>query len=126
MSDETYDGPVCYQDGWHHSVVDDEHGGQMPDRKLYLDEETGTYRFATDGDQSWHDRHHQRLTVVAVGGGLGEPRTPEEFEACHRHLDELEERIKAEALDPHERDHFLTTLEEVRVVRGWLNRGGTR
>lgn len=66
-----YDGPVCYQDGWHWSVVSDENGNQQPDKKLHLeDSEDGTlsrYRFATAKDtRSWHDRKHKQFVEVQM------------------------------------------------------------
>lgn len=60
MSD-IYEGVVCYQDGWHMSVDEDD----APDRKLYLDDD-GTYRFAVDGDLSWHERKHKRFATVQM------------------------------------------------------------
>lgn len=47
----SYDGPVCFQDGWHCAV--DENGD--PGERLFLDDD-GTYRLAEDGDKSWNDR----------------------------------------------------------------------
>ncbi len=67
MSD-LYEGSVCYLDGWHWSVVDDGAGGERPDRPLYL-EDDGTYRFAIDGDESWHDRKHETFTTVEPSDG---------------------------------------------------------
>lgn len=53
---ETYEGAVYYRDGWHWST---------DDRKLYL-EDDGTYRYATDTDQSWHDRHHRQYVTLEL------------------------------------------------------------
>lgn len=52
---------VCYRDGWHWTVGDD---GE-PDQKLYLDDD-GTYRPATDQDESWHDRVHQQFVTAEL------------------------------------------------------------
>lgn len=53
-----YTGPVCYADGWHWSVKKDKNGYDVPDQKLFL-EDNGTYRFAQKGDPSWHGRKHE-------------------------------------------------------------------
>ncbi len=58
MSDDVYEGDVCYADGWHWSVDADD----QPDKKLAL--EDGVYRFATDDDVSWHDQHHGQFVEV--------------------------------------------------------------
>lgn len=63
----SYDGPVCYVDGWHHAV--DENGD--PGDKLFL-EDDGTYRPAEDGDESWHDRYHGQFVSI-VPEGAEEP-----------------------------------------------------
>ena len=59
----TYTGDVCYQDGWHMSIVDGN-----PGVRLYLND-YGSYREAADGDLSWHDRHHQRFASFVVSDG---------------------------------------------------------
>lgn len=59
---ETYTGLVFYSDGWHWSVDDD----MNLDRRLYLDEGTGQYRFAVDGDKSWHERFHQQYVELTL------------------------------------------------------------
>lgn len=64
MATKTFDR-VCYLDGWHWSVKDDGNGGEEPDIKLFL-EHDGTYRAATDGDQSWHDRAHGRFATIEM------------------------------------------------------------
>jgi hypothetical protein len=62
MSD-TYTGDVCYQDGWHWTVVKDEAGDDTPGEKLTLGDD-GLYRPAVDGDLSWHDQHHQQFAEI--------------------------------------------------------------
>lgn len=134
---DTYDGPICYVGhdheaadghpllgGWHYTVVEGLDGTEMPGERLWMSEKTGKCRLAKDGDQSWYERHHQQLVVVAPEGQVGEPRTAEEFEATHRHLDELEKRLKN--LDAHEATHTLRTKEEIGVVRGWLKEAQAR
>lgn len=129
--DDIYEGPVCYvgasheaadgrmlEGGWHYSVVEDGNGGEMPGEKLALisdPESEPVYRVATAADVSHHDQHHQALRVVAPGGYMGEPQTPEEIDACHRHLDDLSERIGN--LDPHEKDHLITSATDVLLAR---------
>lgn len=56
-----YTGPVCYLDGWHRAVDAD-------GDKLYL-EDDGSYRFAVDGDESWHDRKHVDFATVKLEDG---------------------------------------------------------
>lgn len=66
MSD-IYTGSVCYVDGWHYTVDTDEHGDH-PGVPLFLNDD-GTYRYATDGDESWHERKHQRYTLLVPEDG---------------------------------------------------------
>lgn len=126
-----YKGPVCFvghdhedadgrllEGGWHYSVVDDGNGGEMPGEKLVITsaaDSEPTYRYATASDESHQAKHHQRLKLVAVGGYMGEPKTPEDIEACHRHLDDLSERIGD--LDPHEKDHLITSATDILLAR---------
>lgn len=129
-----YEGDVCFvgQDheaadgrmldgGWHYTVIPfgDE---SMPGEKLVHDPKTNKYRLATDEDTSHQIRHHKRLVVAAVDGWIGEPRTDEEHAAAHRHLDELETRLKKDDLHPQEQTHVLTTPEEIKTMRLWLKR----
>lgn len=131
-STRKYEGPACYvgndhdaadgrplKGGWHYSIVKGPDGVDMPGEPLVLLDDGG-YRFAQARDESHRDRFHQRLTIVAPGGGIGVPHTDEEYDATHRHLDELEARLDREGLHPHEHDHVLHTAQEIRVVRGWL------
>lgn len=65
-----YEGHVCYvghdhesEDGrsliggWHYTVVESPSGYEMPGERLVL-EEDGSYRLATDEDQSHFEKHH--------------------------------------------------------------------
>lgn len=135
MKRASYKGPVCYvghdheaadgrplQGGWHYTVVEGPGGVDMPGEPLFLDHEIGRYRYATDSDASWHERHHQELTTIAVYGNMGEPRTAEEIEAAHRHLDQLEQRLTGEGLHEQESDHALTTPEDVQFMRRQLEK----
>jgi hypothetical protein len=132
-----YKGAVCFvgqtheaadgtmlEGGWHYSVKEDEAGGEHPDQKLFSDG-NGGYRLAKDGDQSHAEQFPGGLKLVAVDGQLGDVRTPEEFEAAHRHLDELEQRLKDEGVHDQETAHILTTQQEIDVMRGWLKKGQT-
>lgn len=65
---ETYEGPVCFQDGWHYSVVPDGNGGDVPDARLFL-EDDGTYRLAEDSDASWQDRKHAAYQILVPEDG---------------------------------------------------------
>lgn len=85
MAEGTYDGPVTYTDGWHWTVVSDE-AGDHPGEKLYLDETTGAYRYAVDGDESWHDRFHLEFRRITVGGEEGIDVNEAEFEAIKEFL----------------------------------------
>lgn len=135
-----YEGPICYvghdheaadgttlEGGWHYSVEVDDAGGEHPDKKLYTDGD-GTYRFAKADDLSHVEQHPHglddpgQLKLIAVDGALGDLRTPEEFEAAHRHLDELEQRLKDEGVHEQESDHILTTTEEIAVMRSWIEK----
>lgn len=55
---KNYTGPVFYRDGWHWSDEDEP-------RKLFLQDD-GTYRPATDADESWHDRHHKQFVTAEL------------------------------------------------------------
>jgi len=146
MAPEVYEGPVCYvghdhesadgrplEAGWHYTVIPvpgapepgpGESPATMPGEKLHLDEKTDKYRLATDKDTSWHVRHHKRLATVAVDGNLGQPRTAEELDAAHRHLDALEKRLKkdGEGLHEQEHDHMLRTVDDIAYMRRQLER----
>ena len=65
---DIYEGSVCYQDGWHYSVIQDANGYDIPDAKLFLDDD-GTYRLATDDDESWHDRKHGQFATIELEDG---------------------------------------------------------
>lgn len=126
-----YDGPICFvghdhesadgrllEGGWHYTVVDDGNGGEMPGEKLALISDPDSepkYRLAAKGDVSHNDQHHQKLKLLAVSGYMGEPQTQEEIDACHQHLDDLSERIGN--LDPHEKDHLITSATDVLLAR---------
>lgn len=103
----------------------EERAFEMPGEKLFLDAKTSKYRVAKDGDKSWHERHHKRLALVAPEGSIGQPETDEEYDAAHRHLNELEERMLTGGLDPHEHDHLLQTPGDVHTLRTWLERSRT-
>jgi len=62
MAGDTYEGPVCYQDGWHWTVVPDGNGDDQPGEKLTLDGDG--YRIAELADPSWHDQHHQQFAEI--------------------------------------------------------------
>lgn len=92
MADDTaYEGPVCYLDGWHWSVVDDGAGGEQPGERLVL-EDDGTYRAAADEDVSWHERKHQRFATVEMeDGGPGVRVSEQELAAVQELLARLRE-----------------------------------
>lgn len=95
---------------------------EVPDEKLYMDETTGECRFAVAGDQSWHERHHQRKAIIAMGGVVGEPDTAEDIAATHEHLDNLLERLGDEGVHEHEEGHILTTPAEIFATKKWLDK----
>lgn len=72
----SYEGPVCYADGWHMSVDED---GNPADR-LFLGDD-GTYRLAEEGDESWHDRKHGQFVQVELEDGKVEHVDRETWEA---------------------------------------------
>lgn len=80
---------VCYQDGWHYSVVLDADGNEVPGEKLVL-LDSGKYRPATDADtESWHDRKHEKYaTVVMEDTAVGLRVNAEEMEAIKAMLAE--------------------------------------
>ena len=85
MSADYYTGPVCYQDGWHYSVDEND----QPDKRLYLDEKDGSYRYATDEDKSWHERQHGQYAHIALeDGGAGLTVTADELDAIQALLAE--------------------------------------
>lgn len=148
MAPTTYEGLVCYvghdheasdgrqlEGGWHYTVVpattpdgelipqrEGESPQTMPGEKLHLDAKTRKYRLAGDEDTSWHVRHHKRLALVAPEGSLGEPKTDEEYEAAHRHLNDLEKRMLDDGMDDHEKTHLLQTPGDIHTMRTWLER----
>jgi len=71
---------VCFVDGWHHEVVQDADGNDVPGARLVL-EDDGSFRPATDDDtNSWNERKHQRFADVVMEDGSGGMRvTPEEM-----------------------------------------------
>jgi len=82
----TYDGPVCYQDGWHMTVVTDAAGNETPGKRLYL-EDDGSYRTANKGDESWHDRKHGQFATIALEDGTpGLTVTADELDAIEAFL----------------------------------------
>lgn len=84
-----YDGPVCYVDGWHHAVVQNDAGEDVPGDRLYL-EDDGTFRVAVDGDESWHERKHTAYAVIVPeGGGVGTSLSSEEFGAFQKWIADL-------------------------------------
>lgn len=72
----SYEGPVCYADGWHLSV---DEGGNPADR-LFL-EDDGTYRLAEAGDESWHTRKHGQFVSVEFEDGAAQVVPRAEWEA---------------------------------------------
>jgi hypothetical protein len=79
-----YTGPVCYQDGWHYSVDEND----QPDKRLYLSED-GSYRYANGDDASWHDRQHGQYAHIALeDGGAGLTVTADELDAITQLLAE--------------------------------------
>jgi hypothetical protein len=84
VSADYYTGPVCYQDGWHYSVDEND----QPDKRLYLNED-GSYRHANEDDASWHDRQHGQYVHVALeDGGAGLTVTADELAAIEQLLAE--------------------------------------
>lgn len=89
MSADYYTGPVCYQDGWHYTVDENE----QPGVKLHLEDTDGgekfRYRLATEHDASWHDRKHgQHVEVKLEDGGAGLTVTQDELGAIQQFLNE--------------------------------------
>jgi len=83
----TYDGPVCYLEGWHYSVVPAD-VGEEPGQRLVLNED-GSYTVAGPDDQSWHDRKHQRFaSIVPEDGSPGLRVTSEELAEIQKLLDQ--------------------------------------
>jgi hypothetical protein len=88
---DMYDGPVCYQDGWHWSIKEADDGGHEPDAKLFLDDD-GSYRIAAETDESWHDRKHERLATIDMEDGAPGLRvTADEFDAVKEFLNDRRE-----------------------------------
>lgn len=85
---KTYEGAVCYLDGWHWSVVEAADGSTEPGERLFLDDD-GTYRLAAADDLSWHERKHQGFASVVMEDGAQQTRvTAEEFAAVQQMLEE--------------------------------------
>jgi len=79
-----YTGPVCYQDGWHYTVDEND----QPDQRLVLDDD-GSYRLANGDDTSWHDRKHGQFAHIALeDGGAGLTVTADELDAIQALLAE--------------------------------------
>jgi hypothetical protein len=138
MPGESYEGAVCYVGfdheaadgrallgGNHYSAAVGPDGGDVPGERLFLDDD-GVYHVAEDADPSYRDRHPDHLVIAAVMGGVGEPRTDAEYEATYRHLDALEERLASDGVHEQEHDHICQTVEEVHVVRMWLQQADAR
>lgn len=83
-----YTGAVCYQDGWHYTVVQDAAGHDQPGDRLFLDDD-GSYRLAVDGDASWHDRKHRGYAMlIPEDGGKGVAVSSDELKAVEELLRE--------------------------------------
>lgn len=83
-----YDGPVCYQDGWHYTVVTDDDGNDTPGERLVTDGD-GSYRLATDDDTPHNDRHATGFVNIELEDAAPGARvTPDEFEAIQQLLRE--------------------------------------
>jgi hypothetical protein len=57
---------------------------EVPDRKLVLvsaPDKKPVYRFATESDVSHHEKHHEALAIMAVGGDVGKPQSAEAIAA---------------------------------------------
>ncbi len=74
---DTYTGPVYYRDGWHWTTDIGPDGETVEQQKLYL-EDDGTYRIAEDGDESWHDRKHQRFATFELEDASASTRVSEQ------------------------------------------------
>jgi len=81
---DPYCGGVCYQDGWHYSVDEND----QPDQRLVL-EDDGSYRLANEDDASWHDRKHGQFAHIELeDGGAGLTVTADELDAIQQLLAE--------------------------------------
>lgn len=92
MPDGYYDGPVCYSDGWHWTVVAGPDGGDVPGERLHLEDNAdgSRYRFATDSDtRSWHDRKHSQFATVEMEDGATTRVTAEENAVIQKVLAEM-------------------------------------
>lgn len=82
----SYTGPVCYVDGWHCTVGKNENNEDVPGERLVL-EEDGSYRLATEEDESHHDRHHQSFVNIEMEDGSEAVQVnPEEYAAIQEML----------------------------------------
>ena len=90
MSDDYYTGPVCYQDGWHYSVDENEQPGERLHLEDTADGSKSRYRLATESDtRSWHDRKHGQFAHIALeDGGAGLTVTADELDAIQALLAE--------------------------------------
>ena len=94
MGDGYYTGAVCYQDGWHYTVVPTKGGGEEPGERLVLEDtadgSASRYRLATDADtRSWHDRKHRQFVLLTPeGGAQGVSVTAGEMAEIRKLLDE--------------------------------------
>lgn len=94
MSEDYYTGPVCYQDGWHYTVMTGPDGYDAPGEKLHLEDTADgsefRYRLATEDDASWHDRKHGQYTHIEFedGSATGVSVTANELSAIQAFLDE--------------------------------------
>lgn len=87
MSD-IYTGPVCFMDGWHHTVATDGDGNDTPGDRLVTDGD-GVYRLATDADTDDHNARHgtgRLLQVALEDGSPGATVTADEFDAIQQLL----------------------------------------
>jgi hypothetical protein len=94
MADGFYEGPVCYQDGWHWTVVAGPDGMDVPGERLHLEDDADSgasrYRLATDDDvRSWHERKHVRFATVEMEDGSTTRVTAEENAVIQKVLAEM-------------------------------------
>lgn len=86
MTGGTYSGDVCYVDGWHMTVEQDENGSDVPGERLVLSDD-GTYAIADSEADSWFDRKHTAFAVVVPdGGGSGRSVSAEQFSQIEQFL----------------------------------------
>lgn len=96
MSAPYYEGPVCYQDGWHRTVDSDAEGHEVPGERLHLEDTADgigfRYRLATDDDvRTWHERKHQAFVTVTLEDGTpGVAVTQEQLDRIQQMLEKGE------------------------------------